>query len=567
MNLRRIIRRHDSHRWQEPWADHRLRPSIALLLSVCFHAFILSLNFGEPGMGLPGLALPWLERRIQASDITVRLTNVPQPSVPDTTPPPIPPRIQDFTPTSIPPKPAKPLPANKSFEVSPPQDALARRPQKPPVLPLNKTDAPVPAAGTPVPGQLTRPPRPEILVQKDPQQETFNVPPVSRTEPGQLRTPDSAERTPSDGPPAADETEAARKQAEEMAAKLLVEQAALQQNLIDAQELEAKKEGEALRLREVQTQQEAQRQALELEAQRRAEEIARSAAEEQELQAALALQKAQEVKRLEEAKRIEETQKQNEAKKKEEEAKYIAALEMEALKRSEEAARQQAAERQKALESQRQAEAAAAQVRAREIAERQRLEGEAAARRESLAAEQAAGRAAAGTGSGSRPADASPAPGALSGRDLAAAALDQLRSQGTARTAPPLPPSQPRPDDNPRRRSIFGAERDVMLRMYVDSWRWRIERNGALNYSPSAGWRARDYPVVTVAIRSDGSLESVLIHRSSGLREIDEAVQRIVRLYAPYSAFQPALARQFDVIEIRRVWNFDGPLRILEEPQ
>jgi len=73
--------------------------------------------------------------------------------------------------------------------------------------------------------------------------------------------------------------------------------------------------------------------------------------------------------------------------------------------------------------------------------------------------------------------------------------------------------------------------------------------------------------VVTVAIRSDGSLESVLINRSSGLREIDEAVQRIARLYAPYSAFQPGLARQFDVIEIRRVWNFDGPLRILEEPQ
>lgn len=106
-----------------------------------------------------------------------------------------------------------------------------------------------------------------------------------------------------------------------------------------------------------------------------------------------------------------------------------------------------------------------------------------------------------------------------------------------------------------------------MVRMYVDSWRWRIERNGTLNYSSSAGWGAPDYAVVTVAIRSDGSLESVVIHRSSGLRQIDEAVKRIAQMYAPYSAFQPALARQFDVIEIRRVWNFDGPLRIQEEPR
>ena len=68
-----------------------------------------------------------------------------------------------------------------------------------------------------------------------------------------------------------------------------------------------------------------------------------------------------------------------------------------------------------------------------------------------------------------------------------------------------------------------------------------------------------------MAIRSDGSLEDVHIHRSSGLRELDEAVRRIARLYAPYSRFPPDLARQYDVIEIRRVWQFDGTLRITEE--
>jgi TonB family protein len=101
--------------------------------------------------------------------------------------------------------------------------------------------------------------------------------------------------------------------------------------------------------------------------------------------------------------------------------------------------------------------------------------------------------------------------------------------------------------------------------MYVESWRWKVERNGTMNYRQSASWRSHENPVVTVSIRSDGTLEDVWIHRSSGVRELDEAVLRIARLQSPYSAFPPALARQYDVIEIRRVWSFEHTLRILEE--
>lgn len=101
--------------------------------------------------------------------------------------------------------------------------------------------------------------------------------------------------------------------------------------------------------------------------------------------------------------------------------------------------------------------------------------------------------------------------------------------------------------------------------MYVEGWRLKIERNGNLNYQQSSAEKARGDPVVTVAIRSDGSVENVVIERSSGRAELDEAVRRIVRLNARYSAFPPELARRFDVIEIRRIWNFDDRLRILEE--
>jgi TonB family protein len=69
-------------------------------------------------------------------------------------------------------------------------------------------------------------------------------------------------------------------------------------------------------------------------------------------------------------------------------------------------------------------------------------------------------------------------------------------------------------------------------------------------------------PVVMVAVRSDGSVESVNFVRSSGVPAIDEAIRGIVQGQANYQAFQPALASEFDVIEIRRTWHFDVAVRL-----
>ncbi|HQR22377.1 MAG TPA: TonB C-terminal domain-containing protein [Burkholderiaceae bacterium] len=69
-------------------------------------------------------------------------------------------------------------------------------------------------------------------------------------------------------------------------------------------------------------------------------------------------------------------------------------------------------------------------------------------------------------------------------------------------------------------------------------------------------------PMVTVAVRSDGSVESVTFVVSSGVAEIDAAIRRIVESQVPYQAFPPALAREYDVIEIRRMWHFDVAVRL-----
>jgi outer membrane biosynthesis protein TonB len=70
-----------------------------------------------------------------------------------------------------------------------------------------------------------------------------------------------------------------------------------------------------------------------------------------------------------------------------------------------------------------------------------------------------------------------------------------------------------------------------------------------------------------VALRRDGSLESVVFNRSSGVPAIDNAVRRIVMMLSPFPPFSSDLAVDYDVIEIRRVWTFDTALRLLYSGQ
>jgi TonB family protein len=67
---------------------------------------------------------------------------------------------------------------------------------------------------------------------------------------------------------------------------------------------------------------------------------------------------------------------------------------------------------------------------------------------------------------------------------------------------------------------------------------------------------------VIVAVRSDGSVESVTFERSSGVPALDEAIRRIVDTQKPFAAFPPELARDYDVVEIRRSWHFDNAVRL-----
>jgi len=97
---------------------------------------------------------------------------------------------------------------------------------------------------------------------------------------------------------------------------------------------------------------------------------------------------------------------------------------------------------------------------------------------------------------------------------------------------------------------------------YAEAWAQKIQLNTAVETVREIAKRPSSSTLVTVAIRSDGSLESVTIDVSSGVPQIDEAIRRIVESQRPYQAFPPTLARDFDVVEIRRTWHFDSAVRL-----
>ena len=114
-----------------------------------------------------------------------------------------------------------------------------------------------------------------------------------------------------------------------------------------------------------------------------------------------------------------------------------------------------------------------------------------------------------------------------------------------------------------RRYRLFGrADPNAELILYAEAWERKIQLNMTFDMVREAAKLPHTNPMVTVAIRSDGSVESVTFVLSSGVAAIDDAIRRIVHSQEHYQAFPPGLAREFDVIEIRRTWYFDVAIRL-----
>ena len=88
---------------------------------------------------------------------------------------------------------------------------------------------------------------------------------------------------------------------------------------------------------------------------------------------------------------------------------------------------------------------------------------------------------------------------------------------------------------------------------YLNAWRQKVERIGNANY-PDGGVYGNLR--LLVVLRYDGVLKEVRLLESSGVKSLDDAALRIVRLAAPYPDFPVEMRKEYDELEIIRTWQF-----------
>lgn len=144
------------------------------------------------------------------------------------------------------------------------------------------------------------------------------------------------------------------------------------------------------------------------------------------------------------------------------------------------------------------------------------------------------------------------------------AIAEQLARESAGRQRSDSPSGAPQPTVSGLRRGwLFGrADPNQDLVQYAQAMGRKIELNRTLDMVREAVKQPHTQPVVTVAVRADGSVEKITFETSSGVPAIDEGIRKIIASQAPFGPFPPALARQYDVVEIRRTWLFDVAVRL-----
>jgi hypothetical protein len=525
----------------------RGRLGTAISVSLLLHGLLLSLSVGGHALGLPGFTLPWKERRLGADDLRVVLAPA-----------------QPAAPAAVTPAPAPPASAPAAIPLPSPEPAPAPEAPAPatPEAPARVLTAVVPAQESGVPESEQA----DTLVRNRIDQEAQEQ---ARTEARRVEAAQSAERL--------RQIELAADAQREAAWRLQREQEAVRAGeaaRIDAARLESERQ-ESVR------QEALRREARQLEEARAAEQAQQHAAlQEIERAEAARLEQARQAEReaaLREQARL--------AAARNEQAQLDAARQEAARQEAtrqelarQEAARQEAArqeaERQEAAHREAARQEAARQELVRQEAARQEAASQEAARQE--AARQAAARQEAAKQEAARQAAASQeaarqeqARQEQAQRERAAqeaqreerlrAIGQQMKQEAAQRDAAVPPPAT----GSLRRGWLFGrADPNTDLVLYAQAMSRKIEMNLAFDTVREVVKQPHTQPIVTVAIRADGSVEKVTFVVSSGVPAIDEAIRQVVASHAPYGAFPPALARQYDVVEIRRTWIFDMAIRL-----
>lgn len=143
-------------------------------------------------------------------------------------------------------------------------------------------------------------------------------------------------------------------------------------------------------------------------------------------------------------------------------------------------------------------------------------------------------------------------------RDIPLPSSQQLieRSMEMARLAAELERQSQAYAKRPKRKFVSANTKEYEFAAYMRAWVARVEKIGNLNYPDEA--RARNLQgqlVLTVAVRRDGSVESIDVIQPSGYPVLDDAAVRTVRLSEPFAPL-PKTKENVDVLHITRTWQF-----------
>jgi len=101
--------------------------------------------------------------------------------------------------------------------------------------------------------------------------------------------------------------------------------------------------------------------------------------------------------------------------------------------------------------------------------------------------------------------------------------------------------------------------REARVAPYLDGWRRKVERLGTLKYPLAARNRDKSRnPVLEVLIRADGTLEQVVVRRTSGYKDLDQAAIGILRLASPFDSFPAPMRQDYDHLRFAYEWQFIG---------
>lgn len=105
--------------------------------------------------------------------------------------------------------------------------------------------------------------------------------------------------------------------------------------------------------------------------------------------------------------------------------------------------------------------------------------------------------------------------------------------------------------------------RESALAGYLVDWRRRVERVGTGNFPRRLLEQGSGLakPTLEVTLAADGQLERVVVRRSSGNAELDQAAVAILRRAAPFEPLPASIRADYDVLRFAYDWEFSPGAR------